>query len=328
EFCIKLLSKNTAESSSLMLVLEELKKSYTSMRMKIKMGVPLSALPPLSVEMKVFQVSSSYVPCCVKNEEGNEYWFDAKEDLTVADFSVTAEEMKKQQEKQDMVDLRGEVVCFKLPYLIMVFGDLRSHFQKYWISDPIICVDSGNYRYAFLCFKDTNKAKLAVEEMNQKKIKGKPVSVELVNNSSDNKSLVSQILTNKLWHEIQPVDNSRRNDQDKTLASASSSVKAPDATSDTGENFLQKTCASFSTNSYDAFISPDTLNLSSFNKVMKNLQEIHPETSRDKILNALLEVRRNNQGILSGLSISSIVEWASVILRKSTPSCGLEKHCK
>ncbi|CAN0199940.1 unnamed protein product [Bubo scandiacus] len=450
--CFSRCNGNNELGSSLMLVLEELKKSYTSMRMKIKMGVPLSALPPLSVEMKVFQVSSSYVPCklfrgdlcynsvsgtrkadfeapkqqerkisvnmdnpqtvclsdggqpsdsasskayevqhkdqhvergCVKNEEGNEYWFDAKEDLTVADFSVTAEEMKKQQEKQDMVDLRevkkmesgNECSFIRVGGLrsSVSEGDLRSHFQKYWISDPIICVDSGNYRYAFLCFKDTNKAKLAVEEMNQKKIKGKPVSVELVNNSSDNKSLVSQILTNKLWHEIQPVDNSRRNDQDKTLASAPSSVKAPDATSaseqmhllpitssknscsvqvpsetkcpglqssaegsgnfslqvnkkDAGENFLQKTCASFSTNSYDAFISPDTLNLSSFNKVMKNLQEIHPEASRDKILNALLEVRRNNQGILSGLSISSIVEWASVILRKSTPSCGLEKH--
>ncbi|NXL31832.1 RBM44 protein, partial [Glaucidium brasilianum] len=80
------------------------------------------------------------------------------------------------------------------------------------------------------------------------------------------------------------------------------------------EKFAQKTCASSSTNSYDAFISPDTLNLSSFNKLMKNLEEIHPEASRDKILNALLEVRRNNKGVLSGLSISSIVEWTSVIL--------------
>uniref|UniRef100_A0A663M221 RRM domain-containing protein n=1 Tax=Athene cunicularia TaxID=194338 RepID=A0A663M221_ATHCN len=297
---------NNELGSSLMLVLEELKKSYNSMRMKIKMGVPLNALPPLSVEMKVFQVSSSYVPCYVKNEEWNEYWFDAKDDLTVTDFSVTAEEMKKQQEKQDMVDLRGESgnECS----FIRVGGlcssvsedDLRLHFQKYQISDIVTCVDSGNYRYAFLCFKDTNKAKLAVEEMNQKKIKGKPVSVELVNHSSDNKSSVSQILTNKLWHEIQP---------------------------DTGEKFPQKTCASSSTNSYDTFISPDTLHLSSFNKLMKNLQEIHPEASRDKILNALLEVRRNNRGVLSGLSISSIVEWTSVILTKSTPSCGWEKQC-
>lgn len=56
----------------------------------------------------------------MKNEEGNEYWFDAKEDLMVADFSVISEETKNQQVKQDMVDLRGKVMCFKLPYQIMV----------------------------------------------------------------------------------------------------------------------------------------------------------------------------------------------------------------
>ena len=47
----------------------------------------------------------------MKNEEGNESWFDAKEDLTVADFPVIPEEIKKQQEKQDAVDLRGEVIA-------------------------------------------------------------------------------------------------------------------------------------------------------------------------------------------------------------------------
>lgn len=38
-------------------------------------------------------------------------------------------------------------------------------------------------------------------------------------------------------------------------------------------------------------------------------------------MDALLEVRKNNKGILSGLSISSIMERTSVILRKSAPSC-------
>lgn len=63
----------------------------------------------------------SNVKGCVKNEEGNEYWFDAKEDLTVPDFSVISEETEKQQEKQDMVDVRGEVECFKLPYPTIMF---------------------------------------------------------------------------------------------------------------------------------------------------------------------------------------------------------------
>lgn len=58
---------------------------------------------------------------CVKNEEGSEYWFDAKEDLSVADISVMCKEMKKQQGKQDSIDSRGKVVCFKLINQIMVF---------------------------------------------------------------------------------------------------------------------------------------------------------------------------------------------------------------
>ncbi|NXL66318.1 RBM44 protein, partial [Chordeiles acutipennis] len=80
------------------------------------------------------------------------------------------------------------------------------------------------------------------------------------------------------------------------------------------ENFLQKTSAPFSTHLYDDFISPDTLNLSSFTKLMKKLQEMHPEASRDKIVDALLQVRKANKGVLNGLSISSIVERTSVIL--------------
>ncbi|NXP13731.1 RBM44 protein, partial [Thinocorus orbignyianus] len=80
------------------------------------------------------------------------------------------------------------------------------------------------------------------------------------------------------------------------------------------EKCLPKTSAPFSTNSYDAFISPDTLNLSSFTKLLKKLQEIHPEANRDRIVDALLEVRKNNKGVLSGLSINSIVQRTSEIL--------------
>lgn len=69
-----------------------------------------------------------------------------------------------------------------------------------------------------------------MEEMNQKQMKGSPVSVKLVNTSPENKCVVSQVLTNELRCEIQPVDNGQRSDQDKPLTSASSSVQAPDAT--------------------------------------------------------------------------------------------------
>ncbi|NXS62467.1 RBM44 protein, partial [Brachypteracias leptosomus] len=80
------------------------------------------------------------------------------------------------------------------------------------------------------------------------------------------------------------------------------------------ENALQKTSAPSSTRSNDGFIAPNKQSLSSFAKLMKKLQEIHPEASRSKIVDALLEVRKNNNCTLSGMSLSSIVERTSVIL--------------
>nr|XP_013800850.1 PREDICTED: RNA-binding protein 44 [Apteryx mantelli mantelli] len=311
---------NAELNSSLLLVLEELGKNYESMKKKIEMGIPLNALPPLSVETKLFPGFSSYIPCkdkpqavcltdggqprhctssktfedhhkdqdveydCRKNEEVNEYWFDAKEKLTATDFSVTFDE--KQQEKQDADDSKEVKIMESANewFFILVGGlsssvsedDLRSHFQKYQASDILICADSANYRYAFLCFKEANKAKLAAEEMNRKEIKGKTVSVEL----------------------------------------------------DTGENSLQKSSAHFFPDPSDTFIPPNMLNLNSFTKLMKKLQEIHPEHSRENIIDALLEVRTNNKGILSGLSINTIVRRTSLILRKSMPKRGGEKECK
>ncbi|XP_067154711.1 RNA-binding protein 44 [Apteryx mantelli] len=441
---------NAELNSSLLLVLEELGKNYESMKKKIEMGIPLNALPPLSVETKLFPGFSSYIPCkvyrgdlcydstlgarktnfeepklqemktsvdvdkpqavcltdggqprhctssktfedhhkdqdveydCRKNEEVNEYWFDAKEKLTATDFSVTFDE--KQQEKQDADDSKEVKIMESANewFFILVGGlsssvsedDLRSHFQKYQASDILICADSANYRYAFLCFKEANKAKLAAEEMNRKEIKGKTVSVELVKNASEIRSSVSQNLSNKLWYEIQSINNSQKNVQDKTFTSASNSVKASAATSaaekvlllpttsseithatqvpskmncldlksptegsehcligvnqqDTGENSLQKSSAHFFPDPSDTFIPPNTLNLNSFTKLMKKLQEIHPEHSRENIIDALLEVRTNNKGILSGLSINTIVRRTSLILRKSMPKRGGEKE--
>uniref|UniRef100_A0A8C6ZIY9 RNA binding motif protein 44 n=1 Tax=Nothoprocta perdicaria TaxID=30464 RepID=A0A8C6ZIY9_NOTPE len=354
--CIKNGFAGTELNASLLLVLEELKKSYETMKKKIEMGVPLNALPSLSVETRLFTLFSSYVPgkvifnfffvlffqklntdsywlpwiefrhadfffffnCqeCRKNEEINEYWFDAKENLPATDFSATFDE--KQEEKQDTDSLRGDEVFFVLVGGLsssVSEGDLRSYFQKYQVNNILIYMDSADYRYAFLCFNDANKAKLAVEEMNGKEIKGKTVSVELVKNASGNRASVFQSLLTKFWYEIQSI-NTQNSGQDKTFPLASNSVK----------NSMQKTSALYFSDSLDTFIPPNTLNLSSFTKLMKKLQEIHPETSREKIIDALLQVRTNNKGILSGLSINSIVKRTSLILRKSMSKSGGKKE--
>ncbi|XP_039584615.1 RNA-binding protein 44 isoform X5 [Passer montanus] len=94
----------------------------------------------------------------------------------------------------------------------------------------------------------------------------------------------------------------------------------PSVPEDPGENSLQKTS---SVNPSGVFVSPYALNLSSFTKLIKRLQEKHPGFSRNEIVGAVQEVRKMNKGVLSGLAISSIEERASDILRKCSQQ---EKH--
>ncbi|NXW68410.1 RBM44 protein, partial [Hirundo rustica] len=80
------------------------------------------------------------------------------------------------------------------------------------------------------------------------------------------------------------------------------------------ENSLQKTSTCSSVGQSGIFVSPYALNLSSFTKLIKRLQERHPGFSKQEIVEAVQEVRRINKGVLSGLSISSIEEKTSAIL--------------
>ncbi|XP_066045407.1 RNA-binding protein 44-like [Chamaea fasciata] len=276
--------------SSLMLVLDELASNYNNMKMEISMGIPLNELPPLSVELKLSPISSFYTPSkffrkslysdrlsgggkadseepkrqekgisvnvdqsqsdgdqpgdsaspetweeqpkdqalergCVKNEEGSEYWFDAKEDSSVADISVMCKETKKQQGKQDSVGSR-----------------------------EVKTVRSGNEH-----------------------------------------------------------------------SSAHVGGPKPSVPEDAGENSLQKTSTCSSVNPSGIFVSPYALNLSSFTKLIKRLQERHPEFSKQEIVKAVQELRKVNKGVLSGLAISSIEEKTSAILRRSVRCSQQEK---
>ncbi|XP_062362624.1 RNA-binding protein 44 [Cinclus cinclus] len=256
--CFGRCEEKTELHSSLLLVLDELDNNYSSMRMEISMGIPLNELPPLSVELKFSPISSFYIPSkeksqadsdhpgdsaspetreeqpkdqalergCVKNEEGSEYWFDAKEDLSVADISVMCRETKKQQGKQDSTDSR----------------DVKR-------------VGSGDRH------------------------------------------------------------SSIHGDGPK-----------PSVPEDAGENSRLKTSSCSSVNPSGVFVSPYALNLSSFTKLVKRLQERHPEFSRDEIVGAVQEVRKINKGVLSGLAISCIEEKTSAILRRSMCCSQQEKQ--
>ncbi|KAM8999718.1 RNA-binding protein 44 isoform X2 [Sarcophilus harrisii] len=214
-------------------------------------------------------------------------------------------------------------------YLIHVGSLGPSVSEKYQVSEVSICTSSHNYRYASLVFKKANKAKMAVEEMNGKEINGKSVNVRLVKTPIENVPPLSFRNESRL----------ALGGSEKTLDSKGSS-SAP-LTSKISAHVLRPPAPEQESVSLSAdqksgkkglkqnkpvkllpetplpYIPPNILNLGSFTKLLRKLEALHPDISRDTIIDALQEVRTNNKGFLSGLSLTTIVEMTTSVLRNS-----------
>ncbi|XP_073073997.1 RNA-binding protein 44 isoform X2 [Manis javanica] len=223
-------------------------------------------------------------------------------------------------------------------YLIHVGGlcpsvseaDLRSHFQKYHVSEISIYDDSSTYRYASLAFKKNSDSKMAVKEMNGVEINGKSVNVRLVKIPGEYISPPSSKNGNRVTL------NNLEKGTSKEINSAScvsrfprTRPRQPGAEQDSEffpfSQSVKKTCKQIESpkllpETPVRFIPTNTLNLRSFTKIMKRLAELHPEVSRDRVIDALQKVRGSHKGFLNGLPINTIVEMTSSVLKDSASS--------
>ncbi|XP_045650165.1 RNA-binding protein 44 [Ursus americanus] len=279
---------------------------------------------------------------CKNYQEVSEDWFDAKENLTGVDLSGIQENQiekdkgdpKSPQEVKNIETLRKDK-----GYLIHVGGlcpsvseaDLRSHFQKYQVSEITIYDSSTNYRYASLAFKKNTDAKMAMKEMNGIEINGKSVNVRLVKTPGEYTSPLSYKNGNKVsWSNLERSTNKEISSvssisrlprtRPRQLGSEQDSEFFPFDQKGVKKNCKQIESAKLLPDTPVRFIPPNTLNLRSFTKIMKRLAELHPQVHRDHIIDALQEVRLNHKGFLNGLSINTIVEMTSSVLKNSASS--------
>ncbi|XP_065736265.1 RNA-binding protein 44 [Phocoena phocoena] len=272
--------------------------------------------------------------------EISEDWFDAKENVTGADFSGI-QENQIVQDKEDpkfTLEMKNvEPLRRDKGYLIHVGGlcpsvseaDLRSHFQKYEISDISIYDSSPNYRYASLALKKNHNAKLAVKEMNGTEINGKSVNVRLVKTPGEYTSPLSSKNGNKVSFSNLEKNISKEVNSTSSVSRLPRTRPRQQLGSEQDSEFfafdqkgVKKNCKQIGSTKLlpDApfqFVPPNTSNLRSFTKIMERLAELHPKAGRDHIRNALQEVRMHHKGSLSGLSVNAIVRMTSSVLENS-----------
>ncbi|XP_036925138.1 RNA-binding protein 44 [Sturnira hondurensis] len=275
------------------------------------------------------------------HQEVSEDWFDAKESLTGADCSGDhRRELDRRDPRRDPESeiKNADPLQREKSYLVHVGGlcpsvseaDLRYHFQKYQVSD-ISIYDSSHYRYASLAFKRNNDAKSAVNEMNGIEINGKSVNVRLVKSPGE----CAAPLSSKNGRRVGL--NNLEKSTNKEINSASCISRLPrtrprqPGSEEDSESFhfdqgvKKKNCKQIESTKLlpDTplrFMPPNTLNLRSFTKIMRRLAELHPDVCRDRIIDALQAVRIHHKGFLNGLSINTIVDMTSSVLKNSPPT--------
>ncbi|KAK9410939.1 RNA-binding protein 44 [Crotalus adamanteus] len=227
----------------------------------------------------------------LNTQEISEEWFDATENPTTLESSVLcANPLESSPTETQTID--GRKHFLKNNYFVHVDGlspsvsevDLWLHFQKYNISEVLVCEYSENYRYASLSFKTACDAKLAVKEMNGREIKGKAMKVQLKRTIKekgiqDNQNCSSKVSnSDTLFSKSLPKESSFEVDQE-----------------DTADSLLPFSSVQYTPNPSSTFLPPNTLNLRSFRKVVKKLEELYPEITRDNILDALVEIKENKE---------------------------------
>ncbi|XP_074120452.1 RNA-binding protein 44 isoform X2 [Sminthopsis crassicaudata] len=269
-----------------------------------------------------------------KRQEKSEAWFEAKENVMGTECLEIANPQPEPEQRSSEVAAEKKISepSRREPnksYLIHVGSLGPSVSEKYQVSEVSICTSSHNYRYASLVFKKANKAKMAVEEMNGKEINGKSVNVRLVKTPIENVPPLSFRNESRL-----ALGGSEKTLDSKGSASAPLPSKIPahvlrppapeqesvslSADQKSGKKGLkQNKPVKLLPETPVPYIPPNTLNLGSFTKLLRKLEALHPDVSRDTIIDALQEVRTNNKGFLSGLSLTTIVEMTTSVLRNS-----------
>ncbi|XP_026563416.1 RNA-binding protein 44 [Pseudonaja textilis] len=320
----------------------------------------------------------------LNTQEISEEWLDATENLTTLESSVSKETQAIERRKKEL----------KNNYFVYVDGlnssvsevDLWIHFQKYNVSEVLVCDYSENYRYASLTFKTACDAKLAVKEMNGRKIKGKAIKVQLERTIGEKGIQENQNCMKQKFENHEPLSKKRTNYQKNSdatlilppddpftlkmsdvskddlksslpalpltnvfrpasgspevLLCASGSSKVPNSDTvfsspkkasfevdqkDIADSLLPFGSIQFTPNPSSTFITPNTLNLRSFRKVVKKLEELYPQITRDNILAALVEIKENKSQ-LSGLPLSTIIQMTSSLLNKKWASQSEKKE--
>ncbi|KAL1267945.1 hypothetical protein QQF64_033308 [Cirrhinus molitorella] len=324
-------------------MLNTLQKDYHEMRKQILAGTPLDDLKPLSVDTEKRTPTANYSPALDENKgdgstqdkapvllhkqseasaeknpgvtkdpNSSEAWFDAEEELGSPNQDGKMEKLRRERTDEDESNQSSLLCITSLP------GNITEHevllwFEKYNATNVSISTFSNSMRAAIVYLKSPRDAKAAVKDLNGCSLQGHTVQVvQLCGPASGDPKLIGDQFHGTA--ETHKTDTAVGGLGVKGLTF--SSHVGPRCSVDRLTNVCDSPTAS------GTCVPQHYATMGSFDTIMARLLERHPNVGRQRIVDALLELRDKHQGFLSGLPLRSIVDMTSELLTQaSTPTC-------
>ncbi|XP_051565057.1 RNA-binding protein 44-like [Myxocyprinus asiaticus] len=249
------------------------------------------------------------VSSAIKDLNVSEAWFDAEEELGSLNQDG---KMKNQREERGNLNYKMNQKGTdenesnqRLSSLLLVTclpsniteREVLLWFEEYNATSVCISTFSNNIRGAIVYLKNPSDAKAAVKGLNGCGLQGHTVQVQ------------------QLFGPAEPAGD---RPEMKGVVHYKSSERGLCCRVDTDR--LINVCDSPTASG--TCVPQHYATMGSYDTIMARLAERHPNISRQRIVDALLELRAKHQGFLSGLPLRSIVDMTSELLTQtSTPNC-------
>lgn len=229
----------------------------------------------------------------------NETWYDAEEDLPskVIGQSKVDEKPVARDTADDTMKFMSAGLCVSGLPINVTEKDVLMWFEKYHASEVHIS-KLKKLSVAIVIVGSQQSAEAAVKELNGLRIKGHTLQIEHINTGQSEDQGQSSA--------CDPLSsNNPSKSQNQLATSPSSSPK--------------KKVVCVSPTAQGTFVPQHYGTMGSFDTLMSELMQRHPNVGRQRIVDALLELRAKYRGVLSGLPLRAIRDMTSELLTR--PAC-------
>ncbi|XP_035860340.1 RNA-binding protein 44 [Sander lucioperca] len=241
----------------------------------------------------------------------SEAWYDAEEDVKPAVATQTGQDTtviaKDKTSESASTEVNSSVLCVSNLPSHVTESNVMQWFEKYHVSEVSFPALKNDVRVAIVVINGLQSAKDAARELHGCCMQGHTLHVEHIHKAiGESQSQASASISGS--------ESSRDADKPRTSKTERELTRQPLLSS----SIKHRKVVSISPTAKGTCVPQHYGTMGSFDILMSELTQRHPDVERQRIVDALMELKAKHQGVLSGLPLRTIREMTSELL--TTPA--------